>query len=68
MDSNSTERPVQIRNRHWSKRETEKTIKEVWRSRLEDQKGGQNAPLADFIFQHFQKKLGIATAVVEVRI
>ena len=57
---------MQIRNRHWTKRETEKTIKEIWKARLEEQKGGQPAPLPDFIYQHFQKKVGSITAVVEV--
>ena len=56
----------QIRNKHLSKRETEKSIKEIWKARLEDQKGGQTSELPDFIYQHWQKKVGIASAVVEV--
>ncbi len=57
----------QIRNKHLSKRDTEKSIKEIWKARLEDQKGGQTSELPDFIYQHWQKKVGIAAAVVEVR-
>jgi len=62
-----TDAASQIRNKHLSKRDTEKSIKEIWKARLEDQKGGQTSELSDFIYQHWQKKVGIAAAVVEVR-
>jgi hypothetical protein len=55
-----------MRNKHLSKRDTEKSIKEIWKARLEDRQDGQASELPDFIFQHWQKKVGIASAVVEV--
>jgi hypothetical protein len=60
-------RPPQVRNRQWTKRETEKTIKEVWKGRLEDSKVGRSGELVDYVFQHFQKKVGIINTVIEAR-
>ena len=61
----------QVRNRHMSKRETEKLIKEVWKEKLADNlanKGAVQSELGDFLFNFLQKKVGIQTAVIEVRI
>ena len=60
---------VQVRNRHMSKRETEKLIKEVWKERMADNlanKGAVQPELGDFLFQFLQKKVGIQSAVIEV--
>lgn len=57
---------AQVRNRHMSKRETEKLVKEVWREKMLDSSGGKEAELPDFLFTFLQKKLGILSAVVEV--
>ena len=60
----------QVRNRNMSKRETEKLIKEVWKEKLVDNqanKGGTQTELGDFLFTFLQKKVGIQTAVIEVR-
>ena len=53
-----------------SKRETEKLIKEVWKEKLADNlanKGAVQSELGDFLFNFLQKKVGIQTAVIEVR-
>ncbi|KAK9824582.1 hypothetical protein WJX72_011489 [[Myrmecia] bisecta] len=54
-----------VRNKHISKRETEKLIKEVWREKAEDMRTTQT-DLAEFVFTYLQKKVGIVTAVVEM--
>ena len=33
---------------------------------MEEQRAGKQSDLPDFIFSHFQKRVGIPTAVVEV--
>ncbi|KAI7835772.1 hypothetical protein COHA_010350 [Chlorella ohadii] len=56
-----------IRNKHLSKRDTEKLVKEIWRERLNDPAAaaGSAVDLLEFVFQQLQKKVGIVTAVVE---
>ena len=56
-----------MRNRHMSKRETEKLVKEVWREKMNDTTGGKETELVDFLYTFLQKKVGIQSAVVEVR-
>ena len=58
-----------IRNKHMSKRDTERLVHEVWRERLHNQVVSTNKDndLLDFLGQHLQKKMGIAAAVVEVK-
>lgn len=58
-----------VRNKHLSKRDTEKLVKELWKERLTDPAvvAGRAGELVDFLGQHLQKKVGIATAVIEVR-
>jgi len=58
-----------VRNKHMSKRDTERLVHEVWRERLHNQVVSTNKEndLVDFLGQHLQKKMGIAAAVVEVR-
>jgi hypothetical protein len=58
-----------IRNKHMSKRDTERLVHEVWRERLHNQVVSTNKDndLVDFLGQHLQKKMGIAAAVVEVK-
>lgn len=58
-----------IRNKHMSKRDTERLVHEVWRERLHSQVISTNKDndLVDFLGQHLQKKMGIAAAVVEVK-
>lgn len=58
---------AQVRNKQISKRETEKLVKEVWREKSEEMKSGRSTDLADFVFAHLQKRVGIVSAVVEVR-
>jgi hypothetical protein len=55
-----------VRNKQVAKHFTEKTIKEVWRERLAERKTGRQIDMCDFLSNHFQKRLGIMTAVVEV--
>ena len=50
-----------------SKRETEKLVKEVWREKMNDTTGGKETELVDFLYTFLQKKVGIQSAVVEVR-
>ena len=62
--------PARIRNKALSKRETERTVKEVWKEREAAAAAGAAAarePLIDFLYAHLQKKVGIPAAVVEVR-
>lgn len=54
-----------IRNKHMSKRDTEKLVREVWKDRS---LGSKNTSLVDFLGNHLQKKVGIAAAVLEVRL
>lgn len=49
-----------------SKRETEKMVKEIWKDKIVEMKAGKHTEMAEFIFQHLQKRLGIVTAVIEV--
>ena len=58
-----------IRNKHLSKRDTEKMVKEVWKERLMDPAvtAGRASDLIDFLGHHLQKKVGISAAVIEVR-
>ena len=58
---------MQIRNKQVTKHFTEKTIKEIWKGRMAEHKSGKATDLCDFICNHFQKKVGIMSAVVEVR-
>lgn len=58
---------VQVRNRHMSKRETEKLVKEVWHNKMSDTSGGRDTELVDFLYTFLQKKVGIQSAVVEAR-
>ena len=61
--------PARIRNKALSKRETERTVKEVWKEREAAAAAGAAAarePLIDFLYAHLQKKVGIPAAVVEV--
>jgi regulator of replication initiation timing len=57
-----------IRNKNMTKRDTEKTVKELWKERLSDPAvaNGTAAPLADFVHSSFRKKVGIQKAVVEL--
>ena len=57
----------QVRNKAISKRETEKTIKEIWKEKMAETRLGKQTDLAEFMFNFFQKRLGISTAVIEVR-
>ena len=50
-----------------SKRETEKMVKEIWKDKMAEMKSGRQMEMTEFIFQHLQKRVGIVTAVVEVR-
>jgi hypothetical protein len=61
--------PTRIRNKTLSKRETERTVKEVWKEREAAAAAGAAAarePLIEFLYAHLQKKVGIPAAVVEV--
>ena len=55
-----------MRNRHMSKRETEKLVKEVWKEKMSDASGGKDMELVDFLYTFLQKKVGIQSAVIEV--
>jgi hypothetical protein len=57
-----------VRNKHLSKRDTEKLVKEIWKERLLDPavSAGKSGELVDFVGTHLQKKVGIAAAVIEV--
>jgi len=57
-----------VRNRHMSKRDTEKLVKELWKERLVDPavSAGRAGDLVDFVGKYLQKKVGIAAAVVEL--
>eukprot|EP00884_Botryococcus_braunii_P012883 jgi/Botrbrau1/21596/Bobra.43_1s0006.1 len=55
-----------VRNKHISKRETEKLVKEVWKEKSEEMRSGRSTDLVDFVFAHLQKKVGIVSAVVEM--
>ena len=56
----------QVRNKQVTKHYTEKTVKEVWKERLAEINAGRSSELLDFLCTHFQKKVGIMAAVVEV--
>jgi regulator of replication initiation timing len=57
-----------IRNKNMTKRDTEKTVKELWKERLSDPAvaNGTAPPFPDFVHASFRKKVGIQKAVVEV--
>ena len=57
-----------IRNKHMSKRDTEKLVKELWKERLVDPavSAGRAGELVDFVGAYLQKKVGIAAAVIDV--
>lgn len=55
-----------IRNKHMSKRDTEKLVREVWKDRSTTS-SFKSMNLVDFLGNHLQKKVGIAAAVLEVR-
>jgi hypothetical protein len=56
-----------IRNKHMSKRDTEKMVREVWKDRLASLGGkGSSILLVDFLGGWLQKKVGIAAAVLEL--
>lgn len=42
-------------------------MKEVWKEKAEEMRSGRTSELADFVFAHLQKKVGIVSTVVEVR-
>ncbi|KAK9848176.1 hypothetical protein WJX84_010121 [Apatococcus fuscideae] len=54
-----------VRNKAISKRETEKTIKEIWKEKMVEMRSGKQTDLAEFMFNFFQKRVGISTAVIE---
>ena len=58
-----------IRNKQMTKRDTEKLVKELWKERLKDPAviAGRAAEVVDFVGAYLQKKVGIAAAVIEVR-
>jgi hypothetical protein len=56
-----------LRNKHMSKRDTEKLVREVWKERMSMTSMQKHVSLVDFLGNHLQKKVGIAVAVVEVR-
>ena len=58
---------MQIRNKQVTKHFTEKTIKEIWKGRMAEHKSGKATDLCDFVCNHLQKKVGIMSAVIEVR-
>ena len=56
-----------IRNRHMTKRDTEKLAKEVWKEKyVHDSKAKEKTLLDEYTYIHFQKKVGIPQAVVEL--
>jgi len=56
-----------IRNRHMTKRDTEKLAKEVWKEKyVHDSKAKEKTHLEEYTYIHFQKKVGIPQAVVEL--
>ena len=55
-----------MRNKQVTKHFTEKTVKEIWKERMAERKSGKATDLCDFVCNHFQKKIGIMSAVVEV--
>ncbi|KAL4444954.1 hypothetical protein ABPG77_004004 [Micractinium sp. CCAP 211/92] len=57
-----------LRNKHLSKRDTEKLVKEIWKERMADPAAaaGKAVDLLEFVFTQLQKKVGIVTAVVEM--
>ena len=57
---------AQVRNKQVTKHFTEKTVKEIWKERMAERKSGKATDLCDFVCNHFQKKIGIMSAVVEV--
>ena len=57
---------AQVRNKQVTKHFTEKTVKEIWKDRMAERKSGKATDLCDFVCNHFQKKIGIMSAVVEV--
>lgn len=59
-------RAFQVRNKAISKRETEKTIKEIWKEKMLENRTGKSTDLGEFMYNFFQKRVGISTAVTEV--
>jgi len=57
---------LQVRNKQVTKHFTEKTVKEIWKDRMAEHKSGKATDLCDFVCNHFQKKIGIMSAVIEV--
>ena len=57
---------LQVRNKQVTKHFTEKTVKEIWKERMAEHKAGKTTEFVEFICNHFQKKIGIMSAVVEV--
>ena len=56
-----------IRNRNMTKRETEKTVKEIWaEKRSADRKENTVTELSAFMPLFFQKKMGLPAAVTEM--
>ncbi|KAK9825600.1 hypothetical protein WJX74_009007 [Apatococcus lobatus] len=53
------------RNKAISKRETEKTIKEIWKEKMAEMRSGKQTDLAEFMFNDLQKRVGISPAVIE---
>lgn len=48
------------------KRETEKMLKEIWKEKVVEMQAGKHTDLAEFIFQHLQKRVGIVSTVIEM--
>jgi hypothetical protein len=57
-----------VRNKHLSKRDTEKLVKEIWKERLSDPAvaAGRATNFVDFFSSFLQKRVGIAAAVLEL--
>lgn len=55
-----------IRNRNMTKRETEKTVKEIWSEKNALDKENSVSDLATFMLTYFQKKVGLPAAVTEM--
>ena len=56
-----------VRNKRPTKRDTERTVKEIWRARIAAgvTAGAGGAELLEFVFAFLQKRVGIPAAVVE---
>lgn len=57
-----------IRNKHMTKRDTEKLLKELWKERVADPAvaAGKAPDMVDFLGSQLQKRVGIAAAVLEL--